>query len=304
MTSRLASTSLAASDAARCDDLNPVAARVGSWELIRLLGEGAMAAVYQARPVGASSEEAAAYAVKLLRGPWQNDARGLGLLCREAVVGRKVSHPHLVPILAASLHEPPYFLVMPLLKGITVAAQLAGGRLPPLPMALGIARQVAQALNTLHVAGWIHADVKPSNVMFSPSGHATLIDLGFAQRSEQSGSAADRPVLGTLHYIAPEMLTSALRATDRCDVYSLGVALFEMLTGQLPFDADEIAELAARHRQHTATDLRALRPQLPTRAARLVRQMLAKEPLRRPCAREVVERLVSLEIETFAEYAA
>jgi serine/threonine-protein kinase len=199
------------------------------------------------------------------------------------------------------LNEPPYYLAMPFLEGRSLAEQLRIAGQLDLPSAFWIARQVAEALDALHQAGWLHSDVKPSNIFLSPAGHVTLIDLGFARLSEERGSVAERPVMGTIQYIAPEMLYSALGGDCASDVYSLGVTLFEMLTGRLPFDAQDVAELANQHRQELPGDLRTLVPHLPTRAARLVHQMLAKEPLRRPLAADLVDRLAAVEIETFAE---
>jgi serine/threonine protein kinase len=109
---------------------------------------------------------------------------------------------------------------------------------------------VAEALDALHAAGWMHADVKPSNVFVSSSGHVTLIDLGFARSADERGSIADRPLLGTLNYMAPEVLYSSRGGDIRSDVYSLGVTLFEMLTGRLPFDSQDVAELASQQRAH------------------------------------------------------
>jgi eukaryotic-like serine/threonine-protein kinase len=275
--------------------------RIGSWELLQLVGEGLMSSLYQARAFGSSSLQAAGYAVKVLRPEWQDDSRGLAILAREAHVGRLVAHPHLVPILAAGLSAPPYWVAMPFLEGLSLAEQLRAARPLDLPVAIWIARQVTEALAALHQAGWMHGDVKPSNVVVSSSGHATLVDLGFARRSSERNAIVDRPILGTLHYIAPEVLYSAYGGDIRSDVYSLGVMLFQMFTGRLPFDADEVAELAALHRQEVPPDVRHLAPHLPTRAARLVQHMLSKEPLRRPLPEEIVERLASLEIETFAE---
>jgi len=161
---------------------------------------------------------------------------------------------------------------------------------------------VSEALDALHAAGWMHGDVKPSNTFISPNGHVTLLDLGFARCPGETGSAVERCVTGTYNYIAPEMITSALGADIRSDVYSLGVMLFEMLCGRLPFEGDSLAELAIQHRQTPAPDLRRLVPQLPTGVVRLVREMLAKEPLRRPQSpRELVDRLAALEIETFSQ---
>ncbi len=277
------------------------AGRLGSWQLVRLVGEGHLASVHAARPAGAGDNEPPCYAVKVLRPDWQYDPRGLAVLAREVHVSRKVASPHLVPILAAELSQPPYFVAMPLLEGVTLFDRL---QTPPpldLPVVAWIGRQVAEALEALHSAGWMHADVKPSNVFLSRSGHVTLIDLGFACSTDERGSIADRPVLGTLNYMAPEVLYSSAGGDVRSDVYSLGVTLFEMLTGRLPFDSDDVAELAAQHRQDLPSDVRSLAPHVPTRAARLVHQMLSKEPLRRPLPRDVVERLVQIEIETFAE---
>lgn len=273
---------------------------VGPWQLVDLLGQGRLASVYLARPIDSAADQPPGYAIKLLRPEWQDDQRGLALLARELQVARKVSHPHLAPILAAELNVPPYYLAMPLLEGSTLAQRLDEGPID-LPVALWIARQAAEALDALHAAGWTHGDLKPSNILVAASGHATLIDLGFARNALERCSLVDRPVLGTIQYMAPEQLSSSWMADIRSDIYSLGVTLFEMFVGRAPFDAEEVSELAAQHRQDLPGDLRSLVPHLPTRAARLVQHMLAKQPLRRPAPQEVVRRLTVLEIDTFAE---
>ncbi len=279
--------------------------RLKHWELSGLVGEGSLTQVYRARPAGAQGDRPAAHAVKLLRPQRQQDARAVGVLRREAQVGRTVSHPHLIPILEAGVHGPPYFVVMPWLAGRTLAEEQASQGPLDLPALLWLARQVAEGLDALHAAGWMHGDVKPANVFVSPEGHVTLLDLGFARRPDETGSVVDRCVVGTCNYIAPEMITSALGADVRSDVYSLGVVLFELLSGRLPFEGSDLAELAAQHKQARPPDLRRLVPQLPTDVVRLVHEMLAKEPLRRPqTPAELIERLVALEIDTFGERTA
>jgi serine/threonine-protein kinase len=140
--------------------------------------------------------------------------------------------------------------------------------------------------------------------MLAPSGHVTLIDFGFAHRlsSTTADWIMDLPLTGTLSYLAPELLTSKLHADVRSDLYSLGIMLYEMLTGRVPFSASDPCELARKHREETPHELRLFAPRLPLRLVRLMQSLLAKQPLRRPgSAAEVVKRLTALEIETFAD---
>jgi serine/threonine-protein kinase len=207
------------------------------------------------------------------------------------------------PVLSAQVEQPPFYLVSPYLSGETVACKIHDRRMPSLPLALWIVRQVAEALDALHQSlGMIHADVKPANILVSPTGHATLLDFGCAQSASDCRSCFNRPVVGTLHYAAPEMLTSACAVDPRSDIYSLGVTLYELLTGALPFDAAEPAQLITLHRTAKPTCIRTHRPNLPKPVASLVHRMLAKEPVRRPTsAGEVAEQLMRLEIASFAD---
>ena len=275
---------------------------VGPWELVRLIGTGALTRVYQARPADGRRDGPACYAVKVLTEAWEDNVGAIGLLRAEARVGRKVSHPHVVSILASSVQEPPYYVAMPLLPGATLDARLRGSERLEVPFALWIARQAAEGLAALAARGLMHADVKPSNLFLAGDGHVTLIDLGFARPADSGGGVGDRPVVGTISYMAPEMITSALAADARSDIYSLGVVLYEMLAGRLPFEGRDAAEVAVMHRQAVPEPLKKHTPQLSTPVAHLVHQMLAKEPLRRPQSpSELVDRLARLEIETFAE---
>jgi serine/threonine-protein kinase len=278
------------------------ATQFGPWQVVRQVAEGQLSRVYQARPVDGSAGRPAAYAVKVLMERWYDDAAATETVRREATAGRQVSHPHLISVLAAQVDGPPYYVVTPWLAGETLAAALAAGRCPSLAAALWFARQAAEALGALDASGWMHGDVKPSNLFVCANGHLTLLDLGFARRPDESGSAVDRCVAGTFHYIAPETVTSAMRSDIRSDMYSLGVTLYELLTGRLPFEGRSLAELAEQHRQGRPRPIRSLVPGLPLVVARLVHRLMAKEPLRRPqTPGELVERLFGLEIATFAE---
>jgi serine/threonine protein kinase len=275
--------------------------QVDGWELVELAAEGSMGQVYRARPVGSPSDRPGAYAVKLLDRRWQQNAGAVDLFRRQATLSKEVSHAHLVPILAAGIRRPPYYVVMPWLAGRTLEDRLELGLGIDRPQLLWTIRQVAEALEALHAAGWMHGDVKPNNIFVSASGHATLLDVGFARRVARVGSVADSPVTGTAHYMAPELVTSVPRADIRSDIYSLGVVLFRSLAGRVPFDGNSLSEVAGKHLRTRAPDLRRHAPDLPSGLLRLVRNMLAKEPLRRPqtpC--ELIERLVRLEIATFS----
>ncbi len=278
--------------------------RVDGWDLVELAAQGSMGQVFRARPAGSPPQRPIGYAVKVLHPRWEKDTRAVDLFRRQATVSRDVSHAHLVSVLAAGLRRPPYHVVMPWLTGSTLQDRLAGGWIIDLPHLLWIIRQIAEAMQALDAAGWIHGDIKPGNILVSPSGHVTLLDLGFARRADRLGSAVDRLVSGTGHYMAPELITSAPRADIRSDIYSLGVVLFQSLTGRLPFDGQSLSEVAIQHVRRRAPDLRHQVPRLPSGLVHLVRDMLAKEPLRRPrTPADLIDRLVALEIATFSARA-
>lgn len=276
-------------------------AKLRQWELVEKVAESRFAEVYLARPVAKSQGLAASYAIKLLKPEWEGDPRTVAVFRREAWAGRKVSDPHLVSILAANTKTPPYYLVMPWLAGMNLSARLAGSPGLGVCESLWIARQVADALDALHQAGWMHGDVKPSNIFLSPEGHVTLLDLGFARRTDAKDQAADRTVSGTWHYMAPEAFLPALGVDARSDLYSLGAVWFETLAGRPPFVGSSAAELSQQHRMAHPTGLEDLVRRLPSGAGRLLQQMLAKHPLRRPqTAREVIDCLVGAEIATLS----
>jgi serine/threonine-protein kinase len=188
---------------------------------------------------------------------------------------------------------------MPRLDGASLASAIERvGRLV-LPQALWVARQIAQALWHLHTLGWMHGDVKPANIMVSRHGHATLIDLGSAMRCDESIFGTQQPLSGTLAYVAPEQLTSTSQTQPAGDIYSLGVTLFQMLAGRLPFAQTQPPRLVEAHLREAPPELSQLRRGIPQNVSALVRRMMAKSPLRRPqSGDELIHALTELEIET------
>ena len=284
---------------------NPSAVgRMGPWQLVRLLSEGELCRVYSARPADAPANQPANYVVKSLRKEWWRDPQAIEMQRRAVLVGSKLSHPHLLPVLSANVQQAPFYFVTPKIAGSSLAAILGQGNLLPVATCLWITRQVAEALTALHEsAKLIHADVKPSNIMVSAEGHATLIDLGFAHATTEALHWSARPVTGTLNYIAPEAVTSCLAIGPTSDLYSLGATLYEMLTGQVPFSGKSPDELVRKHRESKPTCIRQLEPHVPQSVASLVHRLLAKDPLRRPgSAAETAEELLRLEIESFSSH--
>ena len=265
---------------------------------MELISAGCRSSVYRARPANSRHDWPADYVVKLLDDRHLEDPLNVHLIQREAFVGRQTTQPHLAPVLAAHVDHPPYFLVTPHLSGGTLHGLFEEGASRPTTVALWITRQVAEALRELHRCGWLHGDVKPANIIVSPDGHTTLIDLGFARRCGLL-PADENSFRGTPAYAAPEHFCRAQPLSGTTDIYSLGATLFEMLVGRPPFVDVNPALIAAAHLQDIPQDIRHLAPHIPLRAGRMLARMLAKDPLRRPTADELVATLIDLEIETF-----
>lgn len=278
--------------------------RLGVWELIKQVGAGEFCEVFCARPAERLDDAAVTYAVKRLKRDFATDTHAVAQMRREARVGRAVTSPHVVSILDAQAQRPPHFLVMPWLEGQTLTSVLAKESNAPLSasFALWIARQVAEGLDALDRAGWIHADIKPANIMVSPAGHATLIDLGLARRPADEGATSIKELIGTPWYMAPEVLLNVAAPDIRSDLYSLGAVMYEMLSGRPPFPMAGAAALIEAQRAGEVTPLRELVPHTPAAVARLVHALLAREPLRRPQSPGAVLReLLPLEVAHFGE---
>jgi serine/threonine protein kinase len=271
------------------------APRLPGYLLLRRLGGGPMTTVYEA----CDQENGTPCAVKLLRPDWPDQATASKLLQREARAGLAVSHPHLVRITHAHVLQPPHFLVMDLLPGESLRQRLQREYRLGVAQALWVTRQAAEALAALHQAGFLHGDVKPDNLRLVDDGTAVLTDLGFAHRpGENAAFLRAGYVLGTANYLAPELCDDLPAEELSSDLFSLGVMLFEMLTGQLPYPPGSLRQTFRRHRCDPPADVRQLAGPLPEALADLVERLLAHQPEDRPRAGGVVKELVKLEIAT------
>jgi serine/threonine protein kinase len=267
--------------------------RIPGYQLLRRLGGGPLTSVFAARDL----ETDADCAVKVLRDDWDDPETGIKLLQREARAGLSVRHPHLVRVLHAHVTAPPYFLVMDLLPGESLRRRLRRDFRLPLSEAVWILRQTAEALAALHAAGFLHGDIKPDNVRLIDDGTAMLIDLGFAHRpGENAAFLRAGYVLGTANYLAPEQCDPLPTEDLGSDLFGLGVMLFEMLTGRLPYPSGSLRQTFRRHRCDPPADIRRSVANLPSSLVALLERLLAHRVEDRPPTAVVVQQLIKLEI--------
>jgi tRNA A-37 threonylcarbamoyl transferase component Bud32 len=265
----------------------PAPPRIGEYELIEPLGEGADASVYRARHVDLHD----IVALKVLKTEGV-DEEGLGRFQREVEIGRDIRHPNLARVYAFGEDEGRPYIAMELVEGETLQARLDG---PPLMWgeAIAIALEVCAGLSACHEAGIVHRDLKPTNIMLTRSGGVRLLDFGIARRLDRRRLTATGAPLGTPMYVAPEQVRG--KPDARADLYSLGVILFEAMSGQPPFDADDPIALMMAHCSEPAPKLQSVAPNVPTEVCAVVDRLLEKSPSRRiQTARELSDLLQGL----------
>lgn len=269
--------------------------KIPGYELLTCLGGGVITTVYSAR----CHETDTQCAVKVLRPDWEDQPVAIKLLQREARAGLNTTHPHLVRILDTHVMKPPYFLVMEYLHGESLRRRLRRDYRLDTANALWITRQVAEALAALHRKNFIHGDIKPENVRLVDVGKAILLDLGFTHRPGENASLMEKGyVLGTVNYLAPELCGQTPHDDPRADVFSMGVMLFEMLTGQLPYPTGAPLETMHAHLTQDPLLLTDLEPETSAALTELVDRMMAREPSDRPRADRLVHELICYEIES------
>ena len=253
---------------------SPIGMECGGCRIIELIAKGSMGAVYKAKHVGLNRY----VAVKLLPSVSQNPDLIKRLLIEARAVA-KLEHPNIVQIYDVGFQRGYFFIVMQLLHGHTLEQQLAEMKGLPVPAALELVKDIASGLGAAHAKGIIHRDVKPANVMVTEDGRARLTDFGLAQDVDNPEEKAGL-IVGTRYYMSLEQWLGH-KADERSDLYSLGVILYQMLTGRRPFEGDTVNELMHQHLKVGAAPLKKHDPELSDGLSAVAKKMLAKPPKKR-----------------------
>lgn len=263
----------------------------GRYQIERLLGDGGMARVYLGRDLRLNRP----VAIKIPHPHLMTDPDFLARFRHEAHAAAMVSHPNLVDVYDVGQDGNQHYIVMEYVAGSTLK-QLINREAPfAIPRAVRIGEQIARGLHAAHRAGLIHRDIKPQNIIVTDDGQVRITDFGVAKSHLSTAMTETGITLGTVDYIAPEQ-AQGRPATPQSDIYALGVVLYEMLTGRLPFTGDTPVAVAMKHISEPPPPPRRYNPQIPAALEAIILRALAKDPaLRQRSALELAEELRSYE---------
>ncbi len=254
----------------------------GRYHLAELVGQGGMATIYRARDTKLGRD----VAIKVLRGEYGSDVSFLARFQREAQAAAQLNHPNVVAVFDYGQDPVGPYIVMELVTGGDLAGALRErGPLPP-TVAASIAQQVADALDAAHARGIVHRDIKPSNVLLSTGGRVKVADFGIAQAFTDAQLTMTGVTMGSVHYFSPEQARGEPVGTPS-DIYSVGLVLYEMLTGQRAFTGGSAAEVAMARLSGRIPTPAAVRPDVPMALDAIVRWALQPDPRARPPAAEL-----------------
>ncbi len=252
---------------------------LGQYELREVLGRGGMGAVYRAHQRALKRD----VAIKVLPGVLAAETDYVERFTREAEMAASLEHPHIIPVYDYGVEAGTSYIVMRMLTGGTLGDRMAhreaeGRPLPSLGEISQLLNQIAGAFDYAHTQNVIHRDVKPSNIMFDNQGNAFLVDFGIAKLlANTSGLTATGAVLGTPLYMAPEQWRSE-QPSASTDQYALGVTIYQLITGRVPFDAPTPFGLMHKHLNEQPTALNVMRPDLPEDLNLTLARAMAKNP--------------------------
>jgi beta-lactam-binding protein with PASTA domain len=247
----------------------------GRYRIMRKLGSGGMANVYLAE----DQELGRRIAIKILNDRHAGDEQFVERFRREAKNAAGLSHPNIVSIYDRGEAEGTYYIAMEYLPGKSLKELILERGPAPVSVAVDYARQILAALRFAHRNGIVHRDIKPHNCLVDAEGHVKVTDFGIA-RAGASQMTEEGSIIGTAQYLSPEQARGT-QVDQTSDLYSLGIVLYEMLTGSVPFTGDSPVEIAMKHLSATPQPLTAKRPDLPKALDMVVLRALAKNPAER-----------------------
>ncbi|MBP2056933.1 serine/threonine-protein kinase [Lactobacillus colini] len=245
----------------------------GRYKIISVLGEGGMANVYLAEDIILQRK----VAVKVLRLDLQKDPQTIQRFQREAQSTSDLSHPNIVSILDVGSEHNRHYLVMEYVDGPDLEEYIQKNKPIPFEKVISIMDQILSAMNLAHRHNVIHRDLKPQNILMDKKGNIKIVDFGIAVALNQSTMTQTNTAMGSVHYMSPEQARGSM-ATKQSDIYSLGIVLYELLMGKVPFTGENAVAVALKHFQEKTPSLKAQNPKIPQALENVVLKATAKSP--------------------------
>ncbi|WP_028273033.1 Stk1 family PASTA domain-containing Ser/Thr kinase [Atopococcus tabaci] len=244
----------------------------GRYRILKPVGSGGMANVYLAEDLILERQ----VAVKLMRYDFRNDESSIRRFKREALASTELIHPNIVSIYDVGQEDDNPYIVMEYIKGTDLKEYIRENYPIPYKKALDIMGQILSAVEYAHQNGLIHRDLKPQNILIDDDDYVKITDFGIAIALSQNSITQTNSLLGSVHYISPEQARGGM-ATKQSDVYSLGILLFELLTGNVPFDGESAVSIVLKHFQEPIPSIRESDPHIPQALENVVLKATAKE---------------------------
>jgi len=253
--------------------------QIPGYKVLGKLGAGAMAVVYKARQLSLNRT----VAIKVLPRRFTENPEYVERFYKEGQAAGKLNHPNIVQAVDVGEAGGYHYFVMEYVEGKTIYDDLAAGKTFPEPNALDIAIQVARALSHAHSVGLIHRDVKPKNIMITDDGIVKLADMGLARETTDVELAKTEKgkAYGTPYYIAPEQIRGEMDIDGRADIYGLGATLYHMLTGRVPFMADDPSDVMRKHLREELIPPDHINTSLSAGISEVIEVMMAKNKEKR-----------------------
>ncbi|MDF2928591.1 MAG: prkC [Anaerospora sp.] len=243
------------------------------YTILERIGGGGMADVYRAHDKLLDRS----VAVKVLRSQFTSDDEFVTRFRREAQAAARLSHPNIVNIYDVGCDEDIYYIVMEYISGETLKERIERAGQLPIESSVRIALEIAEALEHAHQNGLVHCDIKPHNILTTKSGRIKVTDFGIARAVTSATMTHTGTIIGSVHYFSPEQAKGAAVGA-KSDIYSLGVVMYEMLTGTVPFNGETPISIALKHLQEEPRPLRESNPEVPPLVEAIVLKAMAKEP--------------------------